>query len=170
MTPEGKVKAIGRDICQQLGIYCIPIQQGGTGRTGIPDDILCVKGVLVSVEYKAELNWKRKSTLPTLKQAAEMERIKKAGGVPLVVDNNRLFEFRERLNGAIKETTLHGISFKLMYSNLFWTWTLEEYMQFFDGVRDVSIDKLTKLYTGRPGRILYDNIQDNSPWVHLLRK
>lgn len=85
-TPEGKVKAKGRSICKELGIFYFPAQMTGFGRNGIPDDILCVKGQFISIEYKADSKKK-----PTPLQIKAMSDIRKAGGITLLVhaDNIR---------------------------------------------------------------------------------
>lgn len=80
MTPEGKVKKKAREIYKKLGIYYVPVIGGHGSRAGIPDDLLCVRGVFVGVEYKSDAKKK-----PTKLQALEMQRIRKSGGMTLLV-------------------------------------------------------------------------------------
>ena len=62
MTPEGFVKKEGREIVKKLGIYQFPVNQSGMSLTGVPDDVLCVRGWFVHIEYKALLDWKLTKT------------------------------------------------------------------------------------------------------------
>lgn len=54
MTPEAKVKKIGRATMTRMGMYHFPAFSGGYGRSGVPDDIGCHQGCFVAVEYKAK--------------------------------------------------------------------------------------------------------------------
>lgn len=93
-TPEGRVKKEGRRICTELGMDHYPTNQGGMSVAGRPDDEGCLYGMSVSIEYKAEMIWKRTKsafkTIPTLQQCKRMEERRKAGGITLVVDKHNL--------------------------------------------------------------------------------
>ena len=100
MTPEGKVKYQARKLAKDLGVYTFPVNQQGIGRRGIPDDLVIVHGQVMFVEFKAHINWERHcktafATMPTLLQIFEMDRIRLAGGMTLVVDDSN-FVFYEK--------------------------------------------------------------------------
>lgn len=105
-TPEGRIKRQGRDICKKLmprGLFYFAAQMGGYGKAGIPDDILCVNGFFVSIEYKAEE--KRK---PTALQIKRMEEIRKAGGITLVVHAGNIYLLEGVLDFLLRVTFEHS--------------------------------------------------------------
>lgn len=79
-TPEGKVKNKAREIYKNLGIYYVPIIGGHGSRAGVPDDLLCFNSTFIGVEYKSDA---KKN--PTKLQTLEMQRIRKSGGMTLLV-------------------------------------------------------------------------------------
>ena len=93
-TPESKVKAKCVDIIKKYRAYYFFPAQNGYGRAGIPDIIVCYRGMFLGVECKAGFN------KPTLLQEREMADITKAGGSAMVVreDTTELLEewFAER--------------------------------------------------------------------------
>jgi hypothetical protein len=92
MTPEAKVKKAVRALLDAEDIYHFNPFGGGYGRAGIPDVICCVNSWFLAIECKAA---KGKTTAL---QARELERIRDAGGVALVV-----WEDLTELRQAIKE-------------------------------------------------------------------
>jgi Holliday junction resolvase len=86
-TPEGKVKAkITKILKAHPGVYYFTPIASGYGLAGVPDIIACVKGKFLGIEVKADM----KKNPPTALQAANLEKIKAAGGYALVLDNSNL--------------------------------------------------------------------------------
>ena len=140
MTPEGKIKSKGRSICDKLGVYHFPVQQQGTSRAGIPDDCLCVGGLFVTIEYKAHMNWEKRTktaiaTLPTAKQVLEMERIRNTGGVTLVVDDQNIDSLGEGLLQFMRESLGEA------YFRLEWSWRLADYKSYTEGFGELIFAK-----------------------------
>lgn len=80
ITPEGRVKAAIRKWLRSKGIYVFSPVQMGVGRTTL-DDLCCVNGRFVAIEYKAP------GGAPTPRQLVTMAEIRRAGGVALWGDN-----------------------------------------------------------------------------------
>lgn len=79
-TPEGQVKDKVNKVLIQLGAYsCKPVT-GGYGASGVPDILACYKGRFIGIECKANGN------KTTALQEDNLARIKRAGGVALVID------------------------------------------------------------------------------------
>lgn len=95
-TPEGRIKKHGRAVCNKLGIFYFPVNQGAFGVNGIPDDCLCVGGQFVFIEYKHRMLWNTTKTgiksRPTLKQVAVMDKARQSGAYTLVVDDDNLID------------------------------------------------------------------------------
>ena len=87
---EADVKQYARKMFKDKGYYSFPVNQGMFSRAGIPDDCLCVGGNFYAVEFKSELRWGNKATLPRPTQVLEMNKIWAAGGAAFVVDRYRL--------------------------------------------------------------------------------
>ena len=82
-TPEGKVKdAIKKFLKERGAWYFMPVSNG-MGQVGIPDIIICYKGVFVAIEAKAP--GKKKNV--TSNQERVIEAIRNADGFAWVVDN-----------------------------------------------------------------------------------
>jgi hypothetical protein len=82
-TPESKVKAKVRAWLQARGIwYCQPIGSA-FGPSGVPDIVACWKGRALGIEVKAP--GKRSNT--TTMQDRQLEQIRAAGGIAIVVDD-----------------------------------------------------------------------------------
>jgi Holliday junction resolvase len=79
-TPEGKVKAKVVGILKSEGVYYFFPATHGFGRSGVPDIVACVSGNFVGIECKAGKN------KPTALQVREIEGIRSAGGVAVVVN------------------------------------------------------------------------------------
>lgn len=101
-TPEGKVKKRGRELLRKYGHYSFPVNQGGMCVKGIPDDVACIHGRFVHIEYKADMDWRQKKsaykTLPTEQQVARMDECRASGGVTWLVDIHNLDQMDEMLS------------------------------------------------------------------------
>ena len=87
MTKEGLVKAA---ICKRLddmGAYYFKPVTGGYGRSGVADIVGCYCGTFFAIECKAG-----KGTVTAL-QAREIERVRDAGGIALVVNEVNMGDF-----------------------------------------------------------------------------
>ena len=96
MTPEGKVKKIGRATMTKMGMYHFPTFSGGYGRSGVPDDIGCYQGFFVAVEYKAN------GGKPTALQLKNMDDIRKSGGIALLIDEENVHQLEELIHNEIQ--------------------------------------------------------------------
>lgn len=79
-TPEKKVKTKVEAVLKSEAVYYFFPATHGYGRSGVPDIIACVNGRFLAVECKAGGN------KPTALQVRELERIRNANGVAVVVD------------------------------------------------------------------------------------
>ncbi len=91
-TPESKVKARVKALLDEYGAYHFSPNMAGYGRSGIPDIIACFKGRFIAIECKAG------SSKPTALQLRELERIEKAGGIALVINEANLNTLRRALS------------------------------------------------------------------------
>lgn len=83
-TPEHKVKeAIKKILTAHNAWYCMPVG-GMLGRRGVPDFLACVNGYFFAIEAKAG-NGKL-----TPLQKVEMEKIARARGVAIVINEDNL--------------------------------------------------------------------------------
>jgi len=89
LTPEGKVKAKVVKILRDEGVYYFFPATHGYGRSGVPDIICCVAGKFLAIECKAGGN------KPTALQVHEIEQIRSAGGVAVVVNEANWDSTRE---------------------------------------------------------------------------
>ena len=83
-TPEAKVKAQVKKALDSLGAYYFMPATGGFGRSGVPDIVGCINGRFFAVECKAGNN------KPTALQEREMNAIRAAGGVALVINETNI--------------------------------------------------------------------------------
>lgn len=79
-TPEKRVKTKVEAVLKNEGAYYFFPATHGYGRSGVPDIIACVNGRFLAIECKAGGN------KPTALQTREIENIRIAGGVAVVVD------------------------------------------------------------------------------------
>lgn len=79
-TPEGKVKDMVVGVLKSESVYYFFPATHGYGRSGVPDIVACVNGFFLAIECKAGTN------KPTALQVREIEAIRKAGGVAVVVN------------------------------------------------------------------------------------
>ena len=83
-TPERKVKEKVVTVLKQHGAYYFFPATYGLGRAGVPDIIACRHGFFIAIECKAG-----KGTTTAL-QERELQRIRDAGGVALVIDETNI--------------------------------------------------------------------------------
>lgn len=104
-TPEKKVKDKVVALLKQHGAYYFFPATYGMGRAGVPDIIICHRGLFVAVECKAG---KGKTTAL---QERELAAIRKANGIAVVVNETnidlvqRILTTIERENKHARETT-----------------------------------------------------------------
>lgn len=79
-TPESKVKAKVVAQLKELGAYWFYPVTGGFGRSGVPDIVGVLDGTFFGIECKAGGN------KPTKLQMMNLQQIKDAGGIALVID------------------------------------------------------------------------------------
>ena len=98
-TPEGKVKDKVVSVLKDEDVYYFFPATHGYGRSGVPDIIACVSGHFMAVECKAGTN------KPTLLQVREIERIRRSGGVALVV-NEENWDMVRQLIRQLRDGTI----------------------------------------------------------------
>ena len=79
-TPEKRVKTKVESVLKSEGAYYFFPATHGYGRSGVPDIIACVNGRFLAIECKAGGN------KPTALQVREIEKIRCAGGVAVVAN------------------------------------------------------------------------------------
>jgi len=97
LTPERKVKDRCVEILKEHAAYYFFPASNGLGRAGIPDIIVCAHGYFVAIECKAG---KGKTTAL---QDRELQRIRNAGGVALVINEHNMEELENVLKNLIGE-------------------------------------------------------------------
>ena len=85
-TTTTAVTTAQQAILDQMKVYHFPPFSGGYGRSGVPDIIACIDGRFVGIECKAGKN------KPTALQEKEMQKIRDAGGVTFVVNEDNINE------------------------------------------------------------------------------
>lgn len=83
--PEGRVKRAANKILKDYGVYSFMPVTSGFGRSGIGDEIACVNGTFVSIEYKATNKGK-----PTALQNMDATSVMNSGGVALLIHKDNL--------------------------------------------------------------------------------
>lgn len=96
MTPEAKVKQRIKDILKELECYSFSPIGGAYSSRGVPDIIGCLNGVFFGIEAKAG---KGKTTAL---QDRELQRIKDAGGIALVVNEENLDSLKMTLQEEVR--------------------------------------------------------------------
>ena len=91
MTPEAKVKARVKTILKARGAYYAMPATGGYGTSGVPDFLVCHKGVFIGIECKAG-NGKT-----TALQDKNLREIEEAGGKAFVINETNLHLLEEYL-------------------------------------------------------------------------
>jgi Holliday junction resolvase len=93
MTPEAKVKASVVKLLKKYDVYHFFPATHGYGRSGVPDIICCFNSLFMGIECKAG---KGKTTAL---QDRELSKIREAGGVTFVVNEENIEELKQYLNG-----------------------------------------------------------------------
>ncbi len=83
MTPEGAVKVRVKAWLKSRGVWYFMPANNGMGKSGIPDFICCVDGRMLAIETKAP----GRRTNTTAMQDMQLEAIRAAGGIALVIDD-----------------------------------------------------------------------------------
>ena len=83
-TPEKKTKDAVVKLLKAHNVYYFFPTTGGFGRSGVPDIVCCIHGNFLALECKAGFS------KTTALQDREIENIRKAGGVALVVNEHSL--------------------------------------------------------------------------------
>ena len=91
-TPEAKVKKQIRAILDGYGAYYAMPIGSGYGNSGVPDFLVCYKGWFIGIEAKAG---KGKTTAL---QDLNLDKIKKAGGLTLIINEFNLQGINALLN------------------------------------------------------------------------
>jgi Holliday junction resolvase len=97
-TPEKRVKTKVESVLKSEGAYYFFPATHGYGRSGVPDIIACVNGHFLAIECKAGGN------KPTALQTREIESIRSAGGVAVVVNEanwDMVPELIRKLKGGV---------------------------------------------------------------------
>ena len=97
MTPEAAVKAKIKDILKELGCYSFSPIGGAYSSRGVPDIIGCLHGIFFGIEAKAG---KGKTTAL---QDRELQRIRDAGGVAMIVNEENLDSLKTVLMEEIRK-------------------------------------------------------------------
>lgn len=90
-TPEKKVKDKVVAQLKELGAYYFYPVTGGWGNSGVPDIVVCHRGRFVGIECKAGKN------KPTKLQELNLKKIKDAGGIALVVNEENVSDVKHIL-------------------------------------------------------------------------
>ena len=88
-TPEKKVKNACIVVLKRWGAWYFAPMTGGFGKSGVPDIIVCWRGLFLAIECKAGKNQ------PTLLQEREMQGIRNAEGTALVIREDNVHELEE---------------------------------------------------------------------------
>jgi hypothetical protein len=91
MTPEGKVKAKVKKILAELGAYYAMPMGTGFGNAGVPDFLVCYRGLFIGLETKAN------GGEPTKLQQKNLLDIVLAGGHSLLVNEKNVDNLRNLL-------------------------------------------------------------------------
>jgi Holliday junction resolvase len=91
MTPEAKVKKVVVAQLKALGAYYFYPVTGGYGSSGVPDIVGCYKGAFFGIECKAGKN------TATALQQKNLDHIRSAGGVAMVINENSMHNIKELL-------------------------------------------------------------------------
>ena len=95
-TPEKKVKRKIVALLKEYNTYYFFPTTGVYGRSGVPDIIACCDGLFIGIEAKADM----KKNKPTALQQMNLQAIKEAGGISIVIDANNLNDLVGILEGV----------------------------------------------------------------------
>jgi len=96
-TPESKIKSKAKLALARLGAYYTFPITSGFGNSGVPDILVCYRGVFIGLECKANGN------KPTRLQESHIKEINMNGGIAFVVDEHNIDNLyailKEKVNG-----------------------------------------------------------------------
>ena len=104
MKNESQLTSQIKNFLASKGCYCEKIFGGGYQASGIPDILVCYKGLFVAIEVKSPTHKGRASDIQKLK----IKRIRECGGIAFITDNledvEKIFDFidNEYLLGSIQ--------------------------------------------------------------------
>lgn len=96
-TPEAKVKAKACEVLKAIGAYYFKPVTGGYGASGVPDIVVCYKGRFVGIECKA------KGNRTTALQDHNLEMIRNAGGISLVINETNIEQLQLLIHEAMND-------------------------------------------------------------------
>jgi len=96
-TPESKVKAAVVKLLKQYDVYYFFPATHGYGRSGVPDIVCCLRGKFLAIECKAGDN------KPTALQEKEINTIRKAQGIAVVINETNLALLEQLLKELSRE-------------------------------------------------------------------
>lgn len=96
MTPEAAVKKKIKDILKELQCYSFSPIGGAYSSRGVPDIIGCLHGIFFGIEAKAG---KGKTTAL---QDRELQRIRDAGGIGMVVNEENIDSLKIALQEEVR--------------------------------------------------------------------
>jgi hypothetical protein len=97
MTPEAKVKAQIKNILKDLQCYSFSPIGGAYSQNGVPDIVGCLHGIFFGIEAKAG---KGKTTAL---QDRELRRIRDAGGIALIINEENIGELKTLLQEEVRK-------------------------------------------------------------------
>lgn len=86
--PEKQYELKIRRFLDNLGAWHLKTYSDGVQRAGVPDILACVKGHFVAIEVKSETG------RPTALQVWNIEKIREAGGIAMVLYPDGFDEFK----------------------------------------------------------------------------
>ena len=97
MTPEGKVKkALDAMLKGIPGLWFFPPQAGPFGSAGVPDRVVCYKGLFIGIEAKADETKK----MTDLQEHSRRQILAPGGKFALVYDKLTIERLRLRIIGG----------------------------------------------------------------------
>jgi hypothetical protein len=96
-TPESKVKNKAKLALARLGAYYTFPMTGGYSNSGVPDILVCYRGIFIGLECKANGN------KPTRLQESHIKEINMNGGIAFIVDEHNIDNLYEFLKERVDE-------------------------------------------------------------------
>lgn len=90
---ENRVK----DYLKRKGCWCLKTWSNGVQRTGVPDLLICCNGYFLAVELKAEKG------RPTRLQRWNIDRIRQAGGMAIVLYPDKFMMFKDLIDDLLTD-------------------------------------------------------------------
>lgn len=86
---EGQLTSQIKNYLASKGAYCEKIFGGGYQASGIPDILVCYRGLFIAIEVKSPTHKGRASDIQKLK----IRRIRECGGIAFITDNMEDVEY-----------------------------------------------------------------------------